>query len=206
MARFVIGLSLFKSNLNCIQKSTAPRLFDELLCIQKSIVLCLFNELLLHGFGIFLSLVFQLLFQILLPLLVDISLLHVAHQFLNIHLEGKSPISVEGVEEILTKIPSVPGDGGPAFVSLLCAKVQLIASLALQEEDARDSFRAVGRSFNKDLPHSSLDSAQVNELLLVAPQHEAIVCLWNHVRREQRLSKLLKLGISINCHICVDAD
>jgi hypothetical protein len=102
------------------------------------------------------------------PLLVDISLLHFVHKFLHIHLKWKSPISVESVEEILTKIPPVPGDGGPAFVSLLCAEVQLITRLALQEEDTWDFFRAVWRPLDKDLPCSSLDSAQVDELLLVA--------------------------------------
>ena len=101
-------------------------------------------------------------------LLVDIPLLHVIHEFLYIHLKGKSSISVEGVEEILTEIPSVPGDGGPAFVSLFCAEVQLVARLALQEEDTRGFLRAVWGPLDKDLPCSSLDSAQEDELLLVA--------------------------------------
>jgi hypothetical protein len=136
-------------------------------------------------------------------LLVDIPLLHVIHEFLYIHLKGKSPISVKGVEEILTEIPSVPGDGGPAFVPLLCAEMQLVASLALQEEEARDPFRAIGRSFNKDLPCSSLDIAQEDELLLVALQHEAVVCFWNHVRREKRMSKL---GIVLTLNFCIDID
>ena len=73
-----------------------------------------------------------------------ISLLKVIHEFLHVHFKRQSPISVESSEEILAEIPSVPGNDGAAFVSLLRAEVQLVASITLQEEDARMVFVAVG--------------------------------------------------------------
>ena len=50
---------------------------------------------------------------------------------------------MESSEEILAEVPSVPGNDGAAFVSLLRAEVQLIATIRLQEEDAMISFMAV---------------------------------------------------------------
>ena len=111
--------------------------------IKKCITFCLVNYLFLLKVGgpvfdlfphtVFLLLKVGGLFLKLLPqtvslLLEEISLLHVDHQFLDIHFEGKPVISVKRIEEILTKIPSVPGNDGAAFVSPLCAEVQLIAS------------------------------------------------------------------------------
>ena len=93
--------------------------------IKKCITFCLVNHLLLlRVSGLFL----KLLPQTVSLLLEEISLLHVDHQFLDIHFEGKPVISVENIEEILAKIPSVPGNNGAAFVSPLCAEVQFIAS------------------------------------------------------------------------------
>ena len=82
--------------------------------------------------------------EILFLLLEVVSLLHVVHEFLHVHIKRKSAISVESSEEVLAEIPSVPGNDGAAFVSLLRAEVQLIASITLQKEDTRDLFRAVG--------------------------------------------------------------
>ena len=86
------------------------------------------------------------------------------HELLVIHVEGDLPISFEVFEEILVEIPSVPRNDGAAFDPLLCAKVQLVALLILQEESARDFGRAVRRALDKDLSCSGLDSAQENEL------------------------------------------
>ena len=77
-------------------------------------------------------------------LLVIISLLHVVHQILDIHLERKSAISVQNVEEVLIEIPSVPANDGFAFVSPLRAEVQLIPTLAFQKDSARVILVAVG--------------------------------------------------------------
>ena len=85
----------------------------------------------------------QLLSEILFFLLELISLLHVVHEFLHVHLKGKSTISVKSSEEILAEVPSIPSNHGAAFFSLLRAEVQLIASLTFQEEDTRDFSRAV---------------------------------------------------------------
>jgi hypothetical protein len=109
--------------------------------IKKCITFCLVNHLFLLKVG---GPLFNLLPQIVSLLLEKISLLHVDHQFLDIHFEGKPIVSVKRIEEILTKIPSVPGNDGATFVSPLCAEVQLIASRALQEENARDSGSTIG--------------------------------------------------------------
>ena len=95
-------------------------------------------------FGVFLMFLFELLFKLASLVLEVISLFHAVHELLHVHSKGQSPISVESSEEILAEIPSVPGNDGAAFVSLLRAEVQLIASITLQEEDARDTGRAVG--------------------------------------------------------------
>jgi hypothetical protein len=88
--------------------------------IEKSIVLRLFDELLLLRVG---DPLFKLLPQIVSLLLKKISLLHVDHQFLDIHSKREPIVSVESIEKILAKIPSVPSNNGAAFVSPLCAEV-----------------------------------------------------------------------------------
>ena len=72
-----------------------------------------------------------------------ISLLHVVHEFLHVYLKGKSTISVESFEEIITEIPPVPGNVGATFLSPLCAEVKLITSFTFQKEGARDFLWAV---------------------------------------------------------------
>ena len=116
--------------------------------IEEGITFCLVDHLFLLKVGgpvfdlfphtVFLLLKVGGLFLKLLPqtvslLLEKISLLHGYHQFLDIHFEGKPVISVKRIEEILTKIPSVPGNDGAAFVSPLCAKVKLVATHTFQE-------------------------------------------------------------------------
>ena len=111
-----------------------------------------------------------------------IPLLHADHQFLDVQVERKSTVSSESVKEIFSKVPSIPGNDGATFVSFLCAEVQLVATHALQEENTRDLGRTVWRALDKDLSCSSLDVAQVNELLLMTFKNEAVVRVWHHVR------------------------
>ena len=85
----------------------------------------------LKVFGVVLKLLFELLFKLVSLVLELISLFHAVHKFLHVHSKWKSPISVENSEEILADVPPVPGNDGAAFVSLLSAEVQLIASITL---------------------------------------------------------------------------
>ena len=98
----------------------------------------------MNDFGVLLRSLFELLFKIVPLVLEVISMFHAIHQILYVHSKGQSSISVESFEEILVEIPSVPGNDGAAFVSLLRAEVQLMASLTFQEEDTGVAFVAVG--------------------------------------------------------------
>ena len=127
--------------------------------IKTCIIFCLVNYLFLLEVGglllkllpqiVFLllevgSLLLKLLPQIVSLLLELISLLHGDHQFLDIHFKRKSIVSVEHIEEILAKVPSVPSNDGATFVSSPRAEVQLIATHTLQEKNARVYFMTVG--------------------------------------------------------------
>ena len=109
--------------------------------IEKCITFCLVDDLFLLKVG---GLLFKFSSQIVSLLFEQISLLHRDHQFLDIHFERKSAVSIEHIEEILAKVPSVPGNDDTTFVSPPCAEVQLIATHTLQEENARDHGRTVG--------------------------------------------------------------
>ena len=100
--------------------------------VQKSVAFGFFVKQLLIDFGLLIKL-----------LLKVISLLHSFHELLHIHIERKSPISLESVEEVRSKIPSVPGNYSVALVSPLCTEVQFIAIFTLQEDNAWDCFVAV---------------------------------------------------------------
>ena len=109
----------------CLNKSRFDR-------VQKGVAFGFFVKQLLVDFGLLIKL-----------LLKVISLHHSFHELLHIHIERKSPISLESVEKVWSKIPSVPGNCSVAFFSPLCTEVQFIATFTLQEDDAWDCSVAV---------------------------------------------------------------
>ena len=130
-------------------------------------------------------------FGVLLQLsLESVSLLHIVHEFLNVHLKGQSAIIPQHFEEVWTKIPPIPWVLD--WTLLLCygAEMKFVTITTFQEESAWDFLWCFGCCLYKYLSGSCINCAQTNELRVVALKHKLAVCVGYHVFGDQRNFKL----------------